>query len=328
MNPFPRRQFLAATAATAAALVATRAGAQSARPTRIVIGFAPGGGADSVARQLSARMRFDGGGTGIVDSRPGAGGRLAVELVKNAEGDGRTLLVTAGSIMTIYPSVYTRLSYDPIKDFKAVTTLATVPYGIVVGPLVPDSVRTLKDFAAWAKANRDKSFYGSPGSGTTPHYVGQMFAKAGGFDYTHTPYKGGMPALQDVMGGQIASSVLVISEVVPSAQAGKVRVLAVSSPQRLPQLPDVPTFAEAGYGDLTSQEWFGVFAPAATPDATVEQLARAAAEAYHTAETQAAMEKLAFTVNTNTPKEFAELLRNDIERWAPVVRETGFRLDE
>jgi tripartite-type tricarboxylate transporter receptor subunit TctC len=273
-------------------------------------------------------MQLEPGATAIVDSRAGAGGRLAVENVRTSEPDGNTLLVTPGSIMTIYPSVYSKLSYDPVRDFRAITPLASVPYSVNVGPMVPASVKTMKDFAAWAKANPDKASYGSPGNGTTPHYVGVMFAKAAGFGYVHVPYKGGAPALQDVMAGQIASSVNVVSEVVPSAQAGKVRALAVSSGQRLPQLPDVPTFAEAGYGDLQSQEWFGLFAPAATPAATVTRLNQAAVQAYGSPEVKQALDRLAFSVTTSSADEFAALLRRDLDRWAPVVKATGFKIED
>ncbi len=320
-----RRHFIAA---AGSALAVPLLQAQQARTTRFVIGFAPGGAADVVARLLATRMRFEAGGNGIVDSKAGAGGRIAVDAVKTAEADGTTLLVTPGSIMTIYPFVYSKLSYDPVKDFKPVTPLASVPYSLNVGPMVPASVKTMKDFAAWAKANPDKASYGSPGNGTTPHYVGVMFAKEAGFSYVHAPYKGGAPALLDVMGGQIASSVNVVSEVVPSALAGKVRVLAVSSAQRLPQLPEVPTFAEAGFGDLQSQEWFGLFAPAATPAATVKRLQASAVEAYATAEVKQALDKLAFSVNTSSSEDFASLLRRDLDRWGPVVKATGFKIED
>ena len=320
-----RRSFLAASLASVAA---SRAWGQSSAPTRVIVGFAPGGAADNIARHLSARMRLETGGAVLVESRPGAGGRLAVEAVKNAAPDGLTMLVTPGSILTIYPHVYTKLSYVPLRDLQPVTSLVSVPYSINVGPMVPTSVKTMKDFAQWCKANPDKASYGSPGAGTTPHFLGVMFGRETGVSYNHVPYRGGALALQDVMGGQIASSVAVVSEVVPSAQAGRVRVLAVSSGTRLPQLPDVPTFAESGFANLQSAEWFGLLAPAGTPAAVVAKLNRAATDAVNQPEVKKAMNDIAFSITTSTPDEFAALIKRDIDRWGPVVKSTGFSIED
>lgn len=324
-----RRRFVRQAGATLAALAAPLvARAQDNAPVRVYAGFAPGGSADFIARQLTSHLKLEGGALSLVENRPGAGGRLAVETVRTAIADGRSLLVTPGSILTIYPHVYAKLSYDSLRDLQPVTPLCSVPYGLSIGPMVPASVKTMKDFAQWCKANPDRASYGSPGGGTAPHFVGQMFAKENGFAYVHVPYKGGAPALQEVMAGQIASSVNVISEVVPSAQANKVRVLAVSSAQRLPQLPEVPTFAEAGYGSLQSAEWFGLLAPAKTPAATVEKLNRQAIEAFSQPDVKKAMNDIAFSITTSTPAEFAALIKRDIERWGPVVKSTGFRIEE
>lgn len=312
-----------------AAFVPWLAGAVRAQSgaTRVFVGFPPGGAADTTARLLTAHYRPE-GGVSVVENRPGAGGRLAVDAVKYAAADGNSLLITPGSILTIYPFVYAKLNYNSTRDLQPITPLCSVPYGISVGPMVPASVKTMKDFAAWCKANTSQASYGSPGSGTTPHFVGAMFAKETGISYQHVPYRGGAPALQDVMGGQIASSVNVVSELVSAAQAGKVRVLAVSSAERLPQLPGVPTFTEAGFGGLQSSEWFGLFAPAATPASAVARINKAAIEIFSMPEVKKAMNDIAFSTTTSTPEAFAALLRSDLERWGPVVKSTGFRIED
>lgn len=319
-----RRHFLSASLAP---FVAGRAAAQS-HVTRLMVGFSAGGAADMIARQLAAHCKPD-AGVVVVENRPGAGGRLAVEAVRTASADARTLLVTPGSILTIYPFVYPRLTYDPLRDLVPVTTLCSVPYAMTVGPMVPASVQSLKDFAAWCQAHPGHAAYGSPGAGTTPHFIGGMFARESGLaGYTHVPYRGGALAVQDVMGGQIASSVNVVSEVVSAAQAGKVRVLAVSSAQRLPQLPAVETFAQAGFASLQSSEWFGLLAPARTPAALVAALNQAAGQAYADPGVRKAMADMAFSIDTATPQAFATRLRTDLQRWGPIVKSTGFRIEE
>ena len=323
-----RRNFLTASTALASGTLAGLASAQSSAPVRIVIGFAAGGAADFIARQLASHLQLEGVSAVIVENRPGAGGRIAVEVVKAAPPDGRTLLLTPGSVLSIYPSVYSKLSYDPVRDLLPVTPLASVPYSVSVGPLVPSDVRTLKDVAQWCKAHPNQASYGSPGSGTTPHFVGVMLGREIGVAYQHVPYRGGALALQEVMAGQIASSVNVVSEVVPSAQAGKVRVLAVSSAKRLPQLPDVPTFEQSGFGQLTSQEWFGLFAPVRTPTTSIDNLNQAARAVFASASVQRAMADMAFGVEGSKPEEFAALLQRDLGRWGPIVQSTGFKADE
>lgn len=321
-----RRQLLAT---AGGALLSTRAFAQgNGKPVRIMVGFAAGGSADTVARQLSTRLKYDGSGTVIVENQPGAAGRLAVETVKRAAGDGQTILLTPASMMMIYPHVYPKLSYDPVKDFKAVTPLVTLPYAISVGPMVPASVKTLKDFGQWCKENPKLASYGTPGAGTAPHFLGVMLGRAWGGEYLHIPYRGGAPAIQEVMGGQIPSSINVVSETIQPALAGKLRVLAVSSPKRSKLLPDVPTMREAGYPELESQEWFGLFLPRTADDALVQRLQAAAARAFADSGAVQAMAELGFDVLTSTPPEFQSMLQADIKRWGPVVKSTGYSINE
>lgn len=321
-----RRQLLAT--AGGALLSAPLFAQGSGKPLRILVGFAAGGSADTVARQLSTRLKLEGSGTVIVENQPGAAGRLAIETVKRAAGDGQAVLMTPASMMMIYPHVYPKLGYDPVNDFKAVTPLVTLPYAVSVGPLVPTSVKTLKDFGQWCKANPKLASYGTPGAGTAPHFLGVQLGRAWGVDYLHIPYRGGAPAIQEVMGGQIPSSINVVSEAIQPSLAGKLRVLAVSSPKRSKLLPDVPTMREAGYPELESQEWFGLFLPKSADDALVQRLQAAAARAFAEPETVKAMGELGFDVLTATPAEFQALLQADIKRWGPVVKSTGYSINE
>ena len=293
----------------------------------IVVPFAAGGPTDRVARDLAEALRGPLGATVVVDNRPGAGGRIAVDMARNAKADGLTLLVTPGSILTIYPHVYDKLSYNPLTDLAPIASLCALPYSVNVGSLVPQSVRSLKEFGAWLVANPQQASYGSPGAGTTPHFLGAMFASRVGANYVHAPYKGGALALQDVMGGQLSSSFNVVSEAIPYADSPKVRTLAVSSAKRIAQLPDVPTFAELGMGDMTSQEWFGLLAPKGTKPEVLARLHTAATRSFSGVKVQKALAEMAFGVTPSSRDAFAQMLKADIEKWGPVVKSTGFKAE-
>lgn len=324
-----RRQFVAATAASASLSPwgAVSAFASNGQPVRLIVGFAAGGSADYVARQMSIQLAHELGVPVIVENRPGAGGRIAVEAVKNAKPDGNTLLVTPGAILTIYPHVYDKLSYDSVADLAPIANLCEMSYSLNVGPWVPDSVRTLKDFGQWLKANPKMASYGSAGAGTAMHFLGAMYAAQLGIDYLHIPYKGGVLALQDVMAGQIPSSFNVASEAVAQIGSPKIRTLAVTSKQRMPQFPNVPTFAEQGMDALTSSEWMGLLAPNGTPAAVVQRLHTAATRSVAAPKVQQALAEMAFTVNQGSTTDFALQLRQDIAKWAPVVQRTGFKAE-
>ncbi|MBQ0132307.1 MAG: tripartite tricarboxylate transporter substrate binding protein [Comamonas sp.] len=324
-----RRQFLAASAASASLSpwAAANGFAQSLPPIKLVVGFAAGGAADFVGRQLALHLGEELGQTVVVDNRPGAGGRIAVEAVKNAKPDGLTLLVTPGSILTIYPHVYDKLSYNPLTDLAPIASLCAVPYSVNIGPQVPASVQTLKDFGEWLKAHPKMASYGSPGAGTTPHFLGAMFAASYGAQYVHAPYKGGSLALQDVMGGQLPSSFNVVSEAVPFVGNAKLRTLAVSSPQRIPQMPNVPTFAEQGMGDMTSQEWVGLLAPKGTQPEVLARLHAAVNKCFATDKVKKALAETAFAPLLGTQDAFAQMLKADIQKWGPVVKSTGFKAE-
>src|SRR5713226_2098469 len=245
---------------------------------RVIVGFPAGGGTDVIARILADRLRGPYASTVLVENKPGAAARIAVEYVKNAEPDGSVMLFTPDFPITVYPHSFRSLNYDSLRDFTAVAPAAKSMLTYNVGPAVPESVKTLADFAQWCKANPGKASYATTAAGGTPHFVGMMFANAAGVAMTPVHYRGGAPALQDLLGGHVPASVNPISESLPFAKSGTLRILAVTGSQRSSFLPDVPTMAEAGY-QVVVESWLGVFVPAKTPADIVDALNAAIAEA-------------------------------------------------
>jgi tripartite-type tricarboxylate transporter receptor subunit TctC len=322
-----RRRFVAAATSTLALAHTDRAAAQGGNPGRICAGFPPGSSADNLSRLLANKL----GGAGmpyIVENRTGAGGRLAVENIKTSAPDGQSLLVTPDAMMVLYPHVFKTLAYDPVRDFRAVTTLATVPVAFAVGPLVPASVKTLADFAKWCKAYPQSASFGTSGAGTSLHFTGVMFARASNFELTHVAYRGANLAAQDTSGGQIASCVGVLTDLLPLAQAGKMRLLGVSTPARSRFAPEVPTFREAGFKDIESITWFGLYVPARTPDDRIKALHAATVGAFRQPDVVDTLGKFAFEPMTMPSDQFAELMRSDTERWRAVVKQVGYTAAE
>ena len=317
-----RRQVLIGAAALATS--SGRAAGQTAAGThRMVVGFPPGGSADTVARLLVDQLK-DHAPAWIVDNRPGAGGRIALEHLKASAPDGASMIITPASMQVLYPHVYKKLSYDPIKDFEPVGTICSSGFSLTVGPKVPATVKTLADFIAWSKANPNDSGYGTSGAGSMPHFAGVMLGKAADFEFVHVPYKGAAPAIQDLLGGHVASNISVISTALPSIQAGQLRSLATTGAKRSPFLPDVPTMTEAGFKDLTIEEWFGVFLPAKTPEAIVSKLQGSIQSALKTKALQDGLSKLAFDIGGLQGKAFGKLVADDIAKWGPIVKTSGF----
>ena len=234
------------------------------RIARIWVGFPPGGTSDVIARLLAGTMNGYASAI-IVENRPGAGGRVAIEALKSAPRDGSVLLLTPLATMTLYPHVYKSLRYDPLHDFIPVTTVSAAPSLLTIGPMVPESVKTLADFIAWCRANPRQATYGSPGAGTSPHFIGVQLGRAAGFEYTHVPYQGNAPAALDVLGGQIASSVVTIDTTLPYILSGHIRALATTGPSRSTFLPDVPTFIESGYPTIELVDLWAIFVTTRTP---------------------------------------------------------------
>ena len=260
----------------------------------------------------------------IVENRPGAGGRVVMEALKNSAADGSVMVLTPAVAMCLYPHVYKSLSYDPQQDFAPVTTILTTSMLFVVGPLVPSSVKTLADFIAWCRANPNQSSYGSPGAGSPLHFLGVMLSRAANFEYLHVPFQGTAPSIQSMLGSQIASCISPIGPFVPHIRAGTLRALATTGAQRSPLLPDVPTVAEAGYPALEFTEWFGIFVPARTPSGTIETLNSALRATLQTKEVQAGLANQSVDVAGHTPADFARQVKADFDRWGPIVKASGF----
>src|SRR2546423_9232893 len=212
---------------------------------KILCGFPAGGTVDVLARRVAERLRGGYARAVIVENKPGAAGQIGVATLKDSPADGSVMLLTPSSMLSIYPYIFQKLQYK-LEDVAPVSVAAYINHGLAVGPAVPESVQTLKDFFAWAKANPDKAAYGSPGAGSMPHLIGVLVAKASGTELRHVPYRGSAPGIQDMLGGQIASFAGPVGDVLAHSKAGKVRVLAVSGAERNAFLPAVPTMREQG----------------------------------------------------------------------------------
>ncbi len=294
----------------------------------IISGFPAGGMGDYVARPLAEKMRGRYAPVVLVESRTGAGGRIAVEYVKRAAPDGLTILQIPSSPMVLYPNTYKKLNYDPFADFVPVSTTVTYGFSITAGPGLPAEIKTVAEYLQWAKANPKLASYGVPAAGSALHFVGMMLARASGVELTSVPYKGGAPLLQDVLGGQIPITVNVIGEVAQYVASGKLRSLAVTTAQRSPFLPNVPTLVEQGFKDIAVQEWLGWFLPAKTPADTVNRLNAVVRESLQAPELVESLARNSLQPVTQSPQEFAALLRQDHARWAGIAKATGFTAED
>jgi tripartite-type tricarboxylate transporter receptor subunit TctC len=326
------RRFLtvASLALAASTTLAPLAQAQTVidKPVRIVVGFPPGGAADTVARQLAQQLTGSYAPAVIVENKPGAAGRIAAQAVKTGQADGSEMLVTPASILTIYPHVYKRLGYDTLADFTPVSSAATVTFAFSVSSAVPATVKTVADYIAWVKAHPNEGNYGSPAAGATPHFVGVMLSRAAGVPLNHVPYKGGAPLVSDLLGGQVQAGVNVLPEVLPHANSGKLRILAVSGAKRSPFLPKVPTFAESGFKDVAADEYFAVFVPSKTPADVVAKLNAAINKGLKAKALVDGLEKLSFEVEGQSQAEFTRIVKSELNKWGPVVKASGFTPDE
>lgn len=294
-------------------------------PLRIIYPFPGGGSGDALTRLIADRLGTALERPVIVEPRAGAAGRLGVQAVKTSEPDGNTLLVTPIAPMAVYQSVYPALEYDPVKDFAPVSQVATFDFGICIDPKIPAG--NLAELVAWLKANPAKANFATPGAGTLPHFFGLMFANAAGVPLQHIAYKGGVVALTDLMGGQIPIVLLSTNELAELHKAGRIRVLATSGVQRSAFLPDIPTFKESGY-DIEGRGWWGFFAPAGTPGATVSKLSGAIAKIVQAEDVKARIAQFGLKPTGTSPEEFARIQREDIELWATPIKASGYKAEQ
>jgi tripartite-type tricarboxylate transporter receptor subunit TctC len=325
-----RRTFVQSTGAAALlASIGQQAWAQAAQidTLKIVTGFAAGGTSDNTCRRVGTRLTGTYAKTVVVENKTGAGGQIAIQFVKGLPADGATLLQSPTSMFTIYPHIYRKLPYDPVADVTPVTLACVFDFGLAVGPLVPASVKTLADFVTWAKANPTQANFGSPAAGSTPHFVGALLGKSAGVDLKHAAYRGTQPAMLDLLGGQIAAVSGPIGDITQHLASGKIRILATSGAKRNRFAPDVPTYAEQGFKELTHSEWFAFFLPPKADAALVARMNSALKAALASKDVVDGLATFGLETMSNSPAELAELLKQDTAKWAPIVKSIGFTAD-
>lgn len=296
------------------------------RPARLVVNFSAGGVMDTVARLYADRLRGLYAPQVIVDNRPGAAARIGVELVKAAPADGATVLMSPETMMVLYPYIYTRtLRYDPARDFVPVTGLSSFGFTWIVDANHP--ARTFAEFIEWA-GKRPEVDFATPAAGSLPHFVSVMMARTLGIRLNHVPYREMSMAFADLNGGRISAYMSVIGTAAEQHRSGRVRALAVTMPERVATLPDVPTFAELGLPQLTADEWYGIFLPAGVPEGIVAALHGAISEVASSSAMRGALARIEQYPVSTTPAEYAARLRAERERWGPVVRESGYEVGE
>jgi tripartite-type tricarboxylate transporter receptor subunit TctC len=296
------------------------------QPIHIVVTFPPGGSADAIVRMLVPRLTSKLGQPIVVDNRPGAGGNVGLAIVAKAPPDGYMLGVGAAGALSANVSLYEKMPFDPIKDFKAVSMLAAIPFVIVGNPSVP--AKTLKEVIALAHSQPGKLSIGHGGNGTAMHLSAALFDQMAGTKIVEIPYKGSGPAALDVLAGNVQLAVVDLPASLQQIKAGKLVAYAVTSPQRLAQLPDVPTVAEAGLAGYDSTGWFGVVAPAGTPDEIVKRVNSEIVAALNDEQIKASMRNLGVEPAPSTPAQFEDYIRSETQKWAKVIREANIRIGQ
>ncbi|HSN22327.1 MAG TPA: tripartite tricarboxylate transporter substrate binding protein [Usitatibacter sp.] len=317
-----RRWFPGLRAALALAACAVAFGASAepwpSKPIRLIVPFPPGGSTDILARPIAQKLSQALGQQVIVDNRGGAGGTIGADLAAKSAPDGYTLLMGHIGTLAVAPSIYPHLAYDPVKSFAPVSMVATVANVLVVNPSVP--ANTVGELVAYAKAHPGKMSYGSGGNGSAAHIALELFKQRTGTDIVHVPYRGTSPSVTDVVGGQIAMTMTGVPPVLPLIQAGRLKALGVSSLQRVEALPDVPTIAESGVKDFEATQWYGIVAPAGTPEAIVAKLNHELREILGSPEIRERMKSIGAVPSPTTPEEFARHIRTETDRWRAVIQ--------
>ena len=324
-----RRQFIQASAAAAVLggfALPSFAQALPIEQVKIINGFPVGGSADTTSRRVGEKLGPSAytKNAAVVENKTGAAARIAIDAVKAAAPDGATLLLTPYSMMAIYPHIYKQLSYDPFTDLLPVCMASSLVHGLAVGPMVPATVKTVKDYLAWAKANPKDASYGSPAAGSTPHFLGALLGLNNGVDLKHIPYRGSTPGVVDLIGGQLASMFTPHGDFLANHKAGKLRILATSGKQRSAFVPEVPTFIESGFPDLMVEEWFGFYVPAKTPTSIIA----AANTAINAAlKEKSVIDSLAIQGMLpvgGTAAQMAADQKVQFDYWGPIVKKIGF----
>jgi len=295
------------------------------KPVRILVGFPAGGTADLIARVVADKLKDTLGVPVIVDNRPGAIGRIAADVVKNAAPDGTTIMVMPIGPMAVVPHSTKNLNYDPLKDFTPIALGATFQFAFAAGP--GSGAKTWPEFVAWAKANPDKAAYATSGAGSLPHFFGLLLSTEIGVPMLHVAYKGSAAYINDLIGGQIPVAIDALADLSELHRAGKIRILASSGAVRSTALPDVPTFKELGLPAVQATGWFGFFGPANMSKATVETLNRGINKALQSVDVLEKLTKVGMDPAPNSPEEFARVVNMDYTKWGPIVKMSGFTSD-
>ncbi|MBC7730025.1 MAG: tripartite tricarboxylate transporter substrate binding protein [Microbacteriaceae bacterium] len=324
---FTRRHLAACVLAALATTAAGSAFAQDkypSKPVTVIVPQAPGGANDTIARIVAQKLTEALGHQFIVDNKPGAGGNIGTAAAAKGKNDGYTLLLTVNSAHVINPSLYKSAGFDPIKDFEPISLVATAGYVLVANNNFPP--KNVAEFIAAAKAAPGKYTIASAGNGTLNHLIGEMLGKAAGIDLTHVPYRGAAAAVTDLVGGQVQVSVQSLPSSIAFIKSGKLKVLGVVNEKRVSALPDVPTIGEtiSGFG---STPWYGLFAPAGTPKAIVAQLQAALAKVLDAPDTRDRLATVGCEPVKSTPEQFAALVKDDLPKWAKIVKDSGATVD-
>ncbi len=321
-----KRWLLAGVVAASVCTFAAPAPAQTypVKPVRIIVPFAPGG-VDVTARLVADRLTAALGQPFIVENRPGAGGSVGAKMVAGSDPDGHTLMFSTPGPVVVSPVMNRNAGYDAVRSFAPVAIVSQSPLLLVVHPSVP--AKTLKELVAYAKANPGKVHFPSPGFGTQPHLVGEMFKSMTGLDIVHVPYRGSAPAITDLLAGQMQIYFDNFANVLQHVESGRLRAIAVTGDGRNAQLPDVATMEQSGYGGIAATYWNGMFAPAGTPAAVVARLNATVNQALAIPEVRAALQKLGSIPKTGTPQEFTAFIAAEAERWGKVVRDANIKVE-
>ncbi|MDB5808874.1 MAG: bug [Betaproteobacteria bacterium] len=319
-----------ASAAIAALFIfaASHAGAQASYPAkaiRYVVPFPAGGPLDIVARAIGQDLNKAWSQPVIIDNRPGAGGNIGAEVVARSPADGYTILMGAVSTHAINPTLYSKIAYDPIKDFAPITLITSVPNVLVVHPSVP--VKTVKDLIALAKSKPGQLNFASGSTGSAGHLAGELFNSMAGVQMTHIPYKGAAPAVIDLIAGQVSLMFDNLASALPNIKASRVRAVAVTTLKRSPLVPDLPTISESGLRGFDVSTWFGIFAPAGTPPEVVIKLNAEVVRILHTSEMRERLATLGAEPVGNKPEEFAAFVKSEIPKYAKVIKASGAKVD-
>lgn len=304
-------------------LASLGAQAQDKTPLKILVGFPPGGSADVIARIVADALRDDFGPI-VVDNKPGAGGRIALNMVKAAKPDGQTVVILPSGPMVLFPHVYKKLDYDAVKDFTPVSQIARFQFGVVAGPA--SGVKSVAEMLAKAKAKPGESSYGTPGAGTLPHFMGVLMEQSAGVSLNHVPFQGGAPANNALLGGHIDYKFDVVSETAELHHSGKARILAVTGSKRDTQVPDVPTLKEAGI-NMEATAWFAMYGPAGLKGDALTRLEKAMMKIVRDPVTKDKLTKLGYDPIGSNSADLAAAQKTDLNRWEKPIKATGVQLD-